>query len=61
MQAFKGYLLKTSSVKEYLLPIRSANESKAPVPSDTFDSSVHRHLDYVRDLSDSPSTQVLCA
>jgi hypothetical protein len=61
MQAFKGYLLKTSLVKEDLLPIRRANETKAPVPNDTFDSSLHRHLDYVRELPDSTSTQVLWA
>ena len=35
-QVLEGYLLETSAVEEHLLPIRTANETKAPVPSDMF-------------------------
>jgi hypothetical protein len=61
LQALKGYLLKTIAVKEYLFPIRGANETIAPIPNDTFDCPLHKHLDYVRDLPDFTSTQVLRA
>jgi hypothetical protein len=55
LQALKVHLLKTTAVKENLLPIRRTNETKAPVPNDTFDRTLHRHLDY---LSDLPARQV---
>jgi hypothetical protein len=48
LQTLKVYLLKTVAVKENLLSIRGANETKAPIPNDTFDCSLHGHLDYVR-------------
>jgi len=46
-QTIKVHLLKTIAVKENLLPIRGANETKAPIPNDTFDFALHGHLDYV--------------
>jgi len=45
LQALKGYLLKTIAVKENLLPIRGANETKAPISNDTFDRTPNKHLD----------------
>ena len=50
LQAIKVYLLKTITVKEHLLPIRGADETKAPISNDTFHCSLHRHLDYRSDL-----------
>jgi hypothetical protein len=54
MQVLEGYLLETSPVEEYLLPIRTANETKGPIPNETFDCSLHRHLGYVSDFPDMP-------
>jgi hypothetical protein len=47
LQTIKVHLLKTIAVKENLLPIRGANEPKAPIPNDSFDCALHRRLDYV--------------
>jgi hypothetical protein len=47
LQTIKVHLLKTTAVKENLLPIGGANETKAPIPNDTLDFALHRHLDYV--------------
>jgi len=47
LQTIKVHLLKTTAVKENLLPIRGANETKTPIPDDTFDCALHRNLDYV--------------
>jgi hypothetical protein len=40
LQTIKVHLLKTIAVKENLLPIRGANETKAPITNDTFDCSL---------------------
>jgi hypothetical protein len=52
LQTIKVHLLKTTAVKENLLPIRYENETKAPIPDDMFDRTPHKHLDYVSDLPD---------
>jgi len=45
LQTIKVHLLKTTAVKEHLFPIRCENETKALVPNDFFDRTLHRHLD----------------
>jgi hypothetical protein len=47
LQTIKVHLLKTTAVKENLLPIRGVNETETPIPNDTFDFALHGHLDYV--------------
>jgi len=47
LQTIKVHLMKALAVKENLLPIRGVNETKTPIPNDTLDCALHRHLDYV--------------